>query len=920
MNPQSWSNSILLVLVVGCVVALGACSAPTSGTPPEEGAASASALGSVNVLTRGNDNQRTGANLAETTLTTSNVNSNQFGKLFELQVDDQIYAQPLYASGVSTAGGVHNVVYVATVNNTVYAFDADALGDPLWQRNFNAAGRATLASEVGSACGTYRDFSGKIGIVGTPVIDGTSQTMYFVTRTIEGTSTVQRLRAVDIATGSDRPASPVAIQASVPGTGDGTSGGMVAFNPVTNNQRPALALSDGAVYIAWSSFCDTGPYHGWVIAYDASSLAELGAFNTSPNAGRAGIWMAGSPPAFDSSGNLYFVTGNGSGVGAFDGNVNFSETVLKLAPQTLGRLDYFTPSNWASLDSIDADFGSAGTSFVPGTNRLVAGGKEGRVFLLNASGMGQLVSGDTQVPQIFQAVDPTVVPSGTHHIHHFATFWNSPSGLNMYVQGENDFLRSYRFDPTAQTFNTPASSVGSVLPPLGMPGGMLAVSANGSTSGSGIVWATTPRLANANQAVVPGIVRAYDASSLSLLWSSTAPADDTLKFAKFNPPVIANGKVYLASFSNMLSVFGLRSPLPPNLALAKTATGSAACATTETADKAVNGSITGGNGDKWCSNAVTRFLQVDLGSIQTIDRIVVRHACAGDESLSFNTRDFNLEVSSDGTNFTQVANVTGNTACNTTHSFSSTSARFVRLNIVTATQTTDTAARIYELEVYQFGGTCTPETDAAFCTRLGNDCGTVTGTDNCGSSRTVGSCGTCTSPDTCGGGGTANLCGGGTPADWTEGGTATGTGTACNTTTEDVSKAYDNLMTSATFSKWCVRSAPSTAAPISTVYDFAGTTAVAVTRYTITTGNDVASRDPRDWTLQACQGTCVVGSDAGWVTLDTEAQQFFGAVRYQTNTYTLTNGTAFQQYRLRFTANNGSMNRFQLAEIQMFAQ
>jgi hypothetical protein len=208
---------------------------------------------------------------------------------------------------------------------------------------------------------------------------------------------------------------------------------------------------------------------------------------------------------------------------------------------------------------------------------------------------------------------------------------------------------------------------------------------------------------------------------------------------------------------------------------------------------------------------------------------------------------------------------------------------------------------------------CTPETDTAFCSRLGKNCGTVTAPDNCGVARTVTSCGTCTAPATCGGAGTANVCGGG-DVDRTEGGTVTATGTACNTTAETPVMAYDNL----TSTKWCVTSAPSTGTPISTMYDFAGTTAFAINKYTVTTANDVPTRDPRDWTLQGCQGTCTVGSGTGWVTLDTQTGQFANAARFQTNTYTFANTTAFQQYRLRITANNGATTRLQLAEIQLF--
>jgi hypothetical protein len=200
--------------------------------------------------------------------------------------------------------------------------------------------------------------------------------------------------------------------------------------------------------------------------------------------------------------------------------------------------------------------------------------------------------------------------------------------------------------------------------------------------------------------------------------------------------------------------------------------------------------------------------------------------------------------------------------------------------------------------------------------------------------RSVSSCGTCTSPQTCGGGGVTNVCGDASTWDRTEGGTATGTGTSCNGTTETVAQAYDNLMANASGSKWCVSSAPSTTTPISTVYDFAGSTAFAINKYTITTANDAPERDPRDWTLQGCQGSCTVASDSGWVPLDTRSNQFASAARYQTNTYTFSNTTAYQQYRLRVTANtgggifqvaelrttanNGDTTRFQLTETQMF--
>jgi hypothetical protein len=666
------------------------------------------ALGSVNVLTRNYDNARTGANLSETVLRQSNVNASQFGKLFQLPVDDGVYAQILYASSVPIAGGTRNVIYVATVNNSVYAFDADTAGAPLWQRNFNGSGRPTRNTEVGSACGTYRDFTGNIGIIGTPVIDGGTSTMYFVTRTVEGTSTVQRLRAVDITTGADRAGSPVVIAGSVAGTGEGSVNGTIAFNPATQNQRPALALASGHVYIGWASFCDTHPYHGWVISYDAATLARVGVFNATPNGNAAGIWMAGGGPTIDASGDLYVPTGNGT----FTAGVNFGESVLKLSPGQVSRLDSFTPSDWSGLNSGDLDLGSAGTVLLPGTNLLVAGGKGGKGYLLNAASLGGNVAGDTQIPQVWSAVDTTVRPNNTHHIHNSMVAWNAPQGLNVYVWGENDFARIYRFNPSTQKLNIPAAVVGSVLPPIGMPGGIMSLSANGSGAGTGVLWVSTPRAGDANQAVVPGILYALNAETLAQLWSSTGVGDDTYNMAKGTAPVVANGKVYVASLSNVVSVYGTRTTPPPsqNLALNKTATGSTACNTDEAAAKAVNGSWSGGNTDKWCSTATgTKFLQVDLGQSMSVGQIVIEHAGAGGEPFSLNTKDYNVQLSTDGTAFTPVATVTGNIQSITTHNIPATQARFVRLNVVTPTQTTDAAARIYELQVYG-GGPSVPST------------------------------------------------------------------------------------------------------------------------------------------------------------------------------------------------------------------
>lgn len=662
----------------------------------------ASAQG-VSVLTRSYNNQRTGANLSETLLNPPNVSSTQFGKLFSLAVDDQVFAGILYVSAVPIGGSIHNVIYVATVNNSVYAFDADSLGPPLWMKNFNGSGRPSNNTDFGAAgsfcpLGGYYDFRGKIGIVGTPVIDGAGGTIYFVTRTVEVTGVVQRLHAVDITSGFERANSPKLISASVPGTGDG--GTTVVFNSGTQNQRPALAFSQGSVYIAWASYCDITPYHGWVMSYDGKTLSQLGVFNTTPNGSQAGIWMAAAGIAFDAGGNLYLTTGNGTA----DATQGFGESVVKLAPNTLNRLDFYTASNYNTLNAGDTDFGSGGPAMLPGYNLLVTGGKEGRLYLLNTNNLGGLAPGDVQIPQVFQAVDPTVRPSTTHHIHASNIVWNSPQGLNVYVWGENDFLRGYRFNSATQTLNTAPFASGAILPPVGMPGGIMSLSANGAQPGTGILWASTPRNGDANEYTAPGGLYAFNAETLALLWQSTAVGDDSLNFSKGSPIVVANGKVYAASLSRFVSVYGLRTTIPPsqNLALNKAATGSTPCNANEGPAQAVNGSYSLGLTDKWCSAAPNSFLQVDLGAPTLVDRFIVEHAGAGGgEAFPLNTVAFNIQVSTDGVKFTTVVNVTGNVDSITTHDVTPTIARYVKLNVITPNQGVDSVTRIFEFQVYK---------------------------------------------------------------------------------------------------------------------------------------------------------------------------------------------------------------------------
>jgi hypothetical protein len=316
------------------------------------------------------DNARTGANLHETKLTPANVNARQFGKLFSLKVDGDVYAQPLYLPHVAIPGkGTHNVLFVATEHDSVYAFDADtASAEPLWHANFLTRGSGTATVAAGDVQCPF--IQPEIGITPTPVIDLQTGTLYVLARTEEGgllTSSryVQRLHALAITTGVEKFGGPVEIQA--PG-----------FDGRRQLPRAALLLADGQVFLTWGSSCDVGPYHGWIMTYDKGTLKQTAALNTSPDAGESGIWQADNGPAADEQGNVYAATGNGK-FNASSGGHDYGDIVLKLTvgDGNLVVRDYFTPSNQEALNARDGDVGSGGPMLLPGTRLLLMGGKNG---------------------------------------------------------------------------------------------------------------------------------------------------------------------------------------------------------------------------------------------------------------------------------------------------------------------------------------------------------------------------------------------------------------------------------------------------------------------------------------------------------------------------------------------------------------
>jgi hypothetical protein len=530
--------------------------------------ASFCASAQVAVLTQHNDQARTGANLNETVLHTRNVNSNQFGLITARAVDDQIYAQPLVMTNVNLPGkSKHNLLIVATVHDSVYAFDADdpAVSAPYWQVSFLSPNVvAPCAADMTDACGgEYKDFSGNLGIVSTPVIDPASGTLYLLARTKEdGTKFVQRLHALDLRTGTERPNSPVVITATYPGHGAGHVNGVITFDPQRANQRSGLALVNGLIYIGWSSHCDWGPYHGWFMGYDATTLRQAVVYNTTPEGYNGGIWMSGQAPSADAQGNLYITVGNGS-VGR-RGNVrdpiNRGESFLKLVRRgdSLEVATWFTPHNWQDLENTDNDFGCSGALLLPGTSLALAGSKDGKAYLVDRDSMGGLSRSheDTNLVQSFQ-----VSASGSSFgMFGAPVWWDGPEASYAYLWCKQDVLRQYRFDSKAGKFQLPECARFGQTGPAGMPGGILSLSANGRQSETAIVWASHPLNCDANQRVCPGILRAFKAANVAEeLWNSeqVSARDAVGDLAKMCPPTIANGKVYLPTFSNKLNVYGL---------------------------------------------------------------------------------------------------------------------------------------------------------------------------------------------------------------------------------------------------------------------------------------------------------------------------------------------------------------------------
>jgi uncharacterized protein (TIGR03437 family) len=507
----------------------------------------------VDVLTANYDNNRTNANLNEGILNTLDVNVTQFGLLYTFPVDGQVYAQPLYLHALNMPGkGVLNVLYVATMHNSVYAFDADAVGGagPLWRVNLGAS--VNSLTIVNSAGYVYGDIQPEIGILSTPVIDRPGNTIYVVSEILQGGNTAFYLHALDLTTGSEKLNGPVEIQATVTGSGwAGTTdpdNGELPFYPAGHIQRPGLLLANGAVYVGFGSHGDFVPWHGWIMAYNASDIQQQTAvFCTTPSGAGVAVWQGGRGLAADPNGEVYAATGNGT----YDGATAWGESVLHLTP-ALQVADWFTPAQYPDWTDDDADFGSNGPILVPGTNLLIAGGKAGLVALVDRTDMGHELAGNTQALETFQAV-----PAGKSAIYN-AALWNQPDGALLYIWGYEDVLRAFQmqngvFNTTAVAFN------GSVQQNYAYGG--MTVSSNGFAPGSGILWVTAE---TGGSFPTPGILYALDAANVSHeLWdSSLNNARDTLgDFTKFANPTVANGKVYVPTDARQVVVYGIL-PVP----------------------------------------------------------------------------------------------------------------------------------------------------------------------------------------------------------------------------------------------------------------------------------------------------------------------------------------------------------------------
>jgi immunoglobulin I-set domain protein len=507
-------------------------------------------VSTIDVVTYHYDNLRTGQNLNETILTQANVNSTKFGKLGAFTVDGLVDAQPLYLSAVAIPGvGTKNVLYAATEHGSVYAFDADSVNGNtsafLWKASVLGSGE-TSSDDRG--CGQVTP---EIGVTATPVIDrtrGAHGAIYVVAMSKDASGNYfHRLHALDLTTGAELFGGPMLVQATYPGTGDSSANGRVVFEAKQYKERPGLLQIGGTIYTTWSSHCDARPYTSWVMSYDANTLAQTSVLNLVPNGSEGGIWMAGTAPGADASGNIYFMVGNGDfdttlNASGFPANANCGQCYVRLsssAPITL--LDYFTPSNTVSESNGDVDFGSGGPLLLPdlvdgnGTTRhlAVGSGKDAIIYVVDRDNMGKF---NSSADNIYQQINGQI-----------GGVWSKPSYFNntVYYGAVGDHLKAFPIT-SAKLSATPATQSSNSF---AYPGTTPSISANGTSNG--IVWAV--------EKGSTGVLHAYNAANLtSELYNSNQAANSRDHFSdnKYVTPMVANGKVYVGT-PNSVVVFGL---------------------------------------------------------------------------------------------------------------------------------------------------------------------------------------------------------------------------------------------------------------------------------------------------------------------------------------------------------------------------
>jgi hypothetical protein len=554
VSRLSLSQSLLGSSLISIVLSLAGCgSAMTGSSPnptPNPNPNPNPTPSSIDVVTYHYDNQRTGQNLQETILAPANVNSSKFGKLGELAVDGRVDAQPLYLSNVAIpAVGTKNVLYVVTEHGSVFAFDADnisASATPLWKVT------TQLSGEIPSDDRGCGQVTPEIGITSTPVIDRGRGAIYVVAVSKDAAGNYfHRIHALNLTTGQELFGGPTIITASFPGTGAGSSGGTVVFDPAEYNERPGLLEINGTIYTTWGSHCDAGPYTSWVMSYSADTLNQTSVLNLVPNGSDGGIWMAGTAPAGDAAGNIYFLIGNGtfdttlstSGLPSSGDCGNCFVKVSSAAPLRL--TDYFTPLNTVAESAADEDLGSGGPLLLPdltdasgATRHLAVGsGKDAIIYVLDRDNMGKF---NAAQDNIYQRIAGTLSSGGEYA---------KPSYFNgsVYYGAVGDNLKAFPIT-NAKLATTPSSRSSIQFP---YPGATPSISANGTMNG--IVWAVE----NGSTAVL----HAYDATNLATeLYNSNQAANNRDQFAgnKFITAMVANGKVFIGTPTSV-AVFG---PLP----------------------------------------------------------------------------------------------------------------------------------------------------------------------------------------------------------------------------------------------------------------------------------------------------------------------------------------------------------------------